>query len=464
MILEKFFRHLKGKRVVVMGLGLHGGGVATTKWLIRHGARVCVTDVRKRSVLRPSIKKIPKTPRCTYVLGEHRHEDFRHAACIVANPGVPRTSPYLNTARKHGIPIVNEATIFFLFCPCPIVGITGTKGKSTVSALVWRFLKKKYRKVILAGNIRTTAMLDVLDALTARSLVVLELSSWQLEGLSCIRKSPHVSLITNYLDDHLNQYPSRQAYFSAKDIIWKYQTPRDVVVLNKDNAPLRARGRRVVSRRYWFSLAPFTEENGSYAKKNELRFRENGSDEVVCKVGNLRIQSSHAIANVLAAIAIARIFRVPKQHIKSVLRSFRGIEGRLETVRTIRGVTYINDTAATAPVATIAALESFKHKVICIVGGVDKKLPYGPLAHALKRRAKAIILLPGTASDKLCVLLKGTKVVPVSSMRDAVLHAASIAHEGDVVLLSPGAASFNLFLHEFDRGDAFVRIVRSLPR
>ncbi|MFH1171564.1 MAG: UDP-N-acetylmuramoyl-L-alanine--D-glutamate ligase [bacterium] len=463
MFVFEQIQNLRGKHVVVMGLGLHGGGTATTAWLLRHGARVTVTDLQQRAALRESIAKLPTSRRLSFILGRHRHEDFRSADVIVANPGVPSTSPYLATAQRAGVAVINEATLFFSRCPCRIIGVTGTKGKSTVSSLIAHLLKKS-TPTSLAGNIRTTAMLGILDRLTPKMTVVLELSSWQLEGLSSIRRSPEIAVVTNLLDDHLNQYISRRAYFTSKEEIWKYQDPTMSVILNRDNPPLRTRGKGVHGRRYWFSRRYFPEENGAFVRGGKYYFRENGKVSFVASFSDSRLLGEHNVMNTLAAITAAKVCGMKARQIRESLRTFAGVPGRLEIIRSLRGVRYMNDTTATAPAASIAALATVSKPVILIAGGTDKNLPYREMAQAIRSSVQSLILLPGTATVKLQTLLRSfhRPLHLAASMREAVRIAARNARPGTTVLLSPGAASFGLFLHEFDRGEQFEKEVRRL--
>lgn len=447
-----------------MGLGLHGGGLSATNWLTMHGAHVLVTDLRSRAILAPSIRNIARKNRVQLVLGRHRLQDFRSADLVVQNPGVPATSPYIAEARSYGIPVVNEATLFFLHCPCPVIGITGTKGKSTTSALLFAMLKKKYgKRVHLAGNIRTSAMLDIVDTLTSQSLVVTELSSWQLEGLPVIRQSPHVALVTNLLDDHLDRYPSRAAYFRAKSLIWRWQNSDDLALLNADNTPSRNWKRKPKARVMWFSGKRWGAgvvcgiSNGHVVLRNGKRQR----NIIATKDSTLR--GAHATSIIVPAVLIAHLYHVSIPAIRSVLRSFQGLPGRLEPVKKVRGVEYMNDTTATTPVAAQSALASFPRKVILIAGGMNKKTPYNALAVAIRKKVKHLVLLPGTGSDELTRLLKGWKHIhPAGSMHQAVTLAHALARSGDTVVLSPAGSSFNLFLHEFDRGEQFIAAVRQL--
>lgn len=455
---------LRDRRVLVMGLGLHGGGVATTNWLLRRGAQVTVTDLRKQQILRESIKRIRDRSRVVFVLGKHRSSDFRNADLVVANPDVPASSPFLAAARKRRVPIENEASLFFLHAPCPVIGVTGSKGKSTTTTLLYLMLHADDRRTAIAGNIATSAMLDVLDRLTPQSRIVLELSSWQLEGLDTVRKSPSFAVVTNVLDDHLNRYPSRRAYAAAKARIWKWQRPDDAVVLNRDNPVTRSWRRRPASKVLWFSVRPFMGEDGAFLRKNDIVVRLHGRERIIAHRRDCNLIGDHNLQNILAALLAATAMGVPAITIRRILRRFQGLASRFEHVRTVRGVKYINDTTATAPVAAVAALNSCASPVVLIAGGVDKRLPYGAFADTIRRRTKALVLLPGSATERLKTLLRFYRkpMVEISSMNEAVRIARHFATGGDVVLLSPGAASFGLFLHEFDRGEQFVRSVRSL--
>lgn len=452
----------RGKRVVVMGLGLHGGGVAAVKWFARRGSLVVATDLRSRKTLAPSVKALAGVRHVRYVLGKHRKSDFARADFVAQNPLVPNDSPYLRTARKHGVVIVNDTSMFFEHAKGEFLGVTGTKGKTTVATLTAHVLRAQYgKRVLLAGNIPQFSLWDALDATKANSLSVLELSSWQLEGLPRVKRSPSVAVVTNLLDDHLNRYPSRAAYFEAKSSIWRYQDANGTVILNRDDTVCRTWGKQAKGRVLWYSLRPFKKADGAFLRSGILCVRERGKVIRVLPQTRLRLRGAHNVANVLAAILAARTHNVSFSVLRKAVQNFSGVSGRLEVVRVKNGVQFVNDTTATAPVAAVSALRSFSDKPIMIAGGTDKDLPYRELAHEMSKRAKRIILLPGTATEKLKKLLR-KRFIEVVSMHDAVQVAVTFAKKGDVVLLSPGAASFGLFLHEFDRGDAFIKEVRSL--
>jgi len=388
------------QRVIIMGLGLHGGGVGAADFFVKQGCDVLVTDLRSKKELKESLSRLKKV---NLVLGKHREEDFINADLIIRNPGVPRESKYLKIAEKHNIPIKTDIDIFFDLYKGKIIGITGTKGKSTVATLTYQLLKKKYKNVYLAGNIGKS----VFDIIDKKGIAVLELSSFELEYL---KKSPHIALITNLFPDHLNRYKDFKEYVEAKKSIFKYQDKDDILILNKD-----------------------------------IKFKGKGKTHYFDG------------SNISAAKTIAKIMKV--KNIDKVIKNFKGIPHRQEFIAEKRGVKYYNDTAATNPEAVIMALKRFNN-VVLIAGGEDKNLKYAKLAKEIKK-LPFIILFPGTASDKIKKHLKDFKIYNVKTMKQAVKKANSLAKKGDIVLLSPGAASFNMFSNEFDRGNQFIKAVKN---
>lgn len=432
-------KDFKNKRVTVMGLGLHGGGVGVTKFFAGQGAKILVTDLRTKKELKKSIEILKKYP-IKYVLGKHRVGDFKNTDLIIKNPAVPKNSKYLKIAKKNKIPIETDVGLFFELCPSKkIIGITGTKGKSTTATFVAKLLETKY-KVVLAGNIRTS-VLEGLPRVTKNSIVVLELSSWQLEDLKKYEKSPHIAVITNIMPDHLNRHRGMRDYIKAKKLIFRFQGPEDLLILNNDDKAVRELAKESRSKAIFFSKLQAT---------NYLKY--------------IQLAGKHNLYNISAALIIARIFKIPAISIKKVLKNFKGIEGRLELIKEIKGVKYYNDTTATTPEATIAALRAFplSQNIILIVGGTDKKLNFKKLAKEILNRVKALVLLPGTATKKIKKEIKKQKVVEVNNMEKAVTEAHRRAKKGDIVLLSPGCASFGLFQHEFDRGEQFKKVVKKL--
>ncbi|MDX9893300.1 MAG: UDP-N-acetylmuramoyl-L-alanine--D-glutamate ligase [Patescibacteria group bacterium] len=459
---KKLFQNQK---VTVMGLGLHGGGAATVAWLCRHGAKVTVTDLKTAKQLDASLAKL-KGLKVKYVLGRHRESDFKQADFIVQNPGVPRESKYLVLAQRSGIPIYNDVTLFFKFCPASIIGVTGTRGKSTTSALIYKFLETTKCRAWLAG-LPQKPMLEILDKIKKDDLVVLEISSWQLEILGNYQLSPKMAVITNIYPDHLNRYSGMAEYIKAKTNLVLWQTEADYSVLNRENEDAKKIGSKVTSQRFWFSKKYFKEENGIFVKNQMICQRLAGQERQLAKVSDIKLFGWHNLENVLAALGAVSGYGVGLKGIKSVLKNFSGLSGRLELVKIEKGIKYINDTTATTPDATMAALRLSKKKnVVLIAGGDTKNIPdykYRDLAKIIRNNCKAVVLFPGAGSQQIIKQLKKIKFKPlvfdVGTMMDAVSLAQGFAKAGDTILLSPASASFNMFINEFDRGGQFKLIV-----
>ncbi|HRY52749.1 MAG TPA: UDP-N-acetylmuramoyl-L-alanine--D-glutamate ligase [Candidatus Portnoybacteria bacterium] len=474
-------KDFKDKKITVMGIGLHGGGVGVIKFLAEQGAKIIATDLRQKEELTSSLEALAGLENIEYVLGGHRLEDFAGVDMIIKNPGVPEDSEYLAAARDKNISIESDIGIFLELCPAPIIGITGTKGKSTTASLLAHILRQHYPQVVLAGNIRSSVLAE-LPEITKDTIVVLELSSWQLADAQKHKKSPYVSVITNIKQDHLNRYGNFQDYIEDKKLIFKFQKEKDYLFLNYDEEILRDLSREAASRIYFYSTEgdklihaelPALNQKarmGAYVKSKKIYY--GAAQRLISSVKDVKIIGQHNISNVLAAISVADLYNVPAEKIKAALRSFKGLEGRLQFISKIKDVKYINDTTATAPDAAIAAIETIHEEfprkdkqknIILISGGADKKLDFDHLGKTISEHAKAVILLPGTATKKLAKEISPEiKIELADTMAQAVLLASQLAEPQDIVLLAPGCASFGLFQHEFDRGRQFNEAVLSL--
>ena len=428
-----------------MGLGLNDGGVGAARFFAKAGARVLVTDLKNRRHLAPSIQKLSAYKNISYVLGKHRIQDFQHANLVIQGPGVPSDSPYLAIAHKHRVPIDTDIGIFFRLCPAPIIGVTGSKGKSTTASLIQCMLATAYPNVLLAGNIGRSVF-DILPRLTKHVPVVLELSSWQLEGLAAHTQAPHIAVITNILYEHLNRYKSFADYARAKSFIARFQKKQDILIMPHGDRVVRNAMKGAPSRIIAYAVPKIPHHEG-----------------------NARLFGAHNAANIAAAVSVARLFRIPTAKIKKALRTFPGNPGRMEPIRLASGVRYYNDTTATMPDATIAAIKTLaparKHALLLIAGGTDKNLRFADLANVINREISVLILLPGTATKQLLRSLPPKPrptIIKARTMRVAVAQAHARARKGDIVLLSPGAASFGLFQNEFDRGAQFNNAVKKL--
>ncbi len=431
----------RGRRVLVMGLGVHGGGVGVARFLAERGAHVTVTDLNSAEQLAASLESLAELP-ITYVLGQHREEDFRSADLVVRNPAVPRHSPYLQVATAAGVPVVMEMTLFFAECPSRnIIGVTGTKGKTTTTLLLASIVQAHGWPHVVAGNLRRSA-LETLPHIERDSWVVLELSSWQLEGLIPLRRSPHVAVITNIMPDHLDRYASYAEYARSKGLILRWQRPEDYAVLNGSSRPVRPLAEETVGRVVWFDPAS-----------------ETAGWEIAHLYGD------HNRANVAAAAAAAGTLGISTGVIDRAVAAFPGVPHRLETIREFEGVRYINDTAATMPEALLAALAAMDRPTVLIAGGSDKGLDFSGVRAAVQRpeaMVTAVVLLAGTATTRVAAAC-GEKVIgQPGDLAAALTTAREVAEPGSVVLLSPGCASFGLFDSEFDRGDRFRKLVQAL--
>lgn len=461
-------------KITIMGLGQfeHGSGLAAAKFAIDEGADLIITDLKSESDLAHQVTRVKEymaevgyKGNVEWVMGEHRDELFTKTDMILRNPGVPIESPFLQKARAAGVPVESEMTLFFKRCPAKIVGITGTRGKSTTTSLISQLLQKGKAKVWWGGNIGKRSPLEFLHEVKKDDLVVLELSSWMLESLHEHKLSPHVGVILNVQEDHLNRYKNMDAYAEAKEYMTMHQSADDILITNHANSYTKAMGERTKAKVFWFDrTAPLKE--GYSLDGTMVVERLNGKETPIVDVRSVPLRGEHNYDNVMAAVACARRFDLLPDVIAKELAMFASLPGRLQFIEEINGVTFVNDTTATTPSAGVAALKALKDRpIVMIVGGTDKQLDMAELGALIPKVVKAAVWLPGTGTDRLKPALpKGTELqqVDAASMDEAVRQAFGLAKPGDIVLLSPACASFGLFKNEFDRGDKFNAAVADL--
>ncbi len=469
-------KDFQNARVTVMGLGLYkqGSGMGATKWLIRHGAQTIITDLKTEEELTGSVREVMfwfqkyhedypdrKIHKPVFILGKHQDDNFSNADFVIQNPGVPKESKYIAIAQNNNVPIETDISLFFRFCPQPIIGITGTKGKSTTTQLLGAIFLEVDPRTVVGGNIKVSP-LEYLDSILDQNEaipIILELSSWQLESLVGIEKNPHIAVLTNIFPDHLNRYGgSYTEYQKSKAIIFNYQNKDDVAIVNRTYPESKSIGDAVPSKRLWFQIEEFPEENGIFVRGDKIVFRLDGDEREVIDRSELGMGGEHNLENSLAAVGVAMISDVPLDVMQKVLKEFDGVADRQEIVREYNGVTYVNDTTATTPEATIAALKRFsKNKnVVLIAGGASKDLSYDHVADSIVEMSSHVILLEGIATPDLAKSLGGRiDSSEAKSMKEAVAKAHQIAKEGDVVLMSPASSSFGMFRNEFERGQQF---------
>ena len=419
-----------------------------------------VTDRRTAEDLAEPLAELAGLP-IRFVLGGHEERDFTPdgADLVVRNPGVPRRAPLLELARGHGIPVEMEMSLFFRACPAPVIGVTGTKGKTTVSTLVGEMLRGTYPDVVVAGNMGVSA-LDHLPRLRADVPVVIELSSWQLESLIEHGLAPHVAVLTTIAEDHLNTYDGFADYAATKRGIARHQRRGDWLVVNRDDPEAWRAGEAAEA-----TVVPFGDGDGggdgAWRVEDELVWRWREVERGWPLPSSPALAGGHGARNALAAMAAAMLVGASAEAVDSGLVGFRGVKDRMERVAEIDGVVFINDTTATAPIAAVAALDALAEtsgRIHLLAGGADKGLDPAPLAEAVARRGAAVYLFDGTATPALATALTERGVEPhgpFTSMVDVVAAAGAAASAGDVILLSPGCASFGLFRDEFDRGEEF---------
>ena len=419
-----------------MGLGLLGRGIGVIKFLAEQGAELTVTDLKTKDQLAPALKQLSKYKNINYVLGEHRLEDFNNKDLIIRAPNAPLDSIYLKEAERNGVEIDQDASLFCKLAPegVKIIGITGTRGKSTVTHLLYEILKTAKKNVYLAGNVRGTATLPLLKKVKPGDCVVMELDSWQLQSFTSF--SPHLAIFTTFMNDHQNYYKnSMERYFTDKANIFIHQTKDDVLIV------------------------------GSQVAKKVKSLMPKG--KLIIPKQSL-LAGRHREYNAVLASTAAKVLGVSDSVIKKAVKNFKGLPGRLELVSVKKGIKFYNDTTATTPDAVMAAvhaLKDYKKKLILIGGGTDKELDFKRYGQIVPKYLKELILFKGTATDKILAVLPlkwKKQAVLVDNMPDAFKCAVALAQKGDLVLLSPGAASFGIFKNEFDRGDQFVRLVKRL--
>ena len=445
----------------MMGLGLFGGGVGAVRFLLREGARVTVTDLRSAEALAESLEALSGCP-IRLKLGGHDEEDFRNSDLIVANPGVPRISPFLKVAERARVPVTTEICLLVERCPASVIGVTGTSGKTTTASLIGAMISRKDCRVLVGGNVGGS-LLDRVDDITPDTPVVLELSSFQLDRLGDIGWSPQIAVITNFAPNHLDDHGSLEAYLNAKRKILAHQKPNDHYVVNADDPIVRDWRKSSLGRGISFSLKKRL-TRGVYAIDGEIKHTIKDSTRTVCRVNALELPGRHNVANALAAVGAAVCWGVREKDISASIKRFRGVAHRLERVAELRGVTYFNDSIATTPERAQVALEAAPGAVILIAGGYDKGLRFDQFGSMVARKVSDLILIGQTADAIAKSIPKGapTRIHSAGSLEDAVATAADVALPGSTVLFSPASASFDMFRNFEERGDTYRRLILSM--
>lgn len=465
------------QKILVMGLGVLGGGTATCLWLLKHGARLSITDSRPKKDLEKSLKKLKKySAKVKFILGRHRVSDFMNNDVIVVNPGVKiRRNPYLAAARQAHKIIENEISLFFKTNKNPVIAVTGTRGKTTVSRWIGHFMNAAVPTVV-GGNTADNPVLSFLDKLKKNTVAVLELSSFQLEILPMLAAPPHIAVITNLYVDHLNRHGNMKNYALAKANIFKSQKESDFLILNYDNPwtdfflSRRPKGHIYFISRHALPLS----KNGIFEKNQNIYFQENGKRKLMLPAGKFtKTWGEHNLENLLNVVLAVRLYGLTMAQIKSRIGSLPVVKFRQEMIKQTSCLTVINDSSATSPDATVAALNRFdrpQNNLILLTGGTDKNLDFMHLARKIKSKiqSKNLIILNGSASRKLTQELHKINYSHTYSVFEdlsaCLTYASKRLKRGkhNIILFSPAAASFEKFRNEFDRGEKFNKLVKAI--
>ena len=456
MTLHQYLDTLKNKTVAVVGIG-----VSNTPWLrrlLQEGIRVTACDKRSRDALGALAEELEKAG-CRLQLGENYLQGLNQDV-IFRTPGLRPDVPELLAAKARGSEITSEMEVFFEVCPCTLLAVTGSDGKTTTTTIIAELLKAAGKTVHVGGNIGNPLLCRA-DEMHPEDYAVLELSSFQLMTMT---HSPHIAVVTNLAPNHLDMHKSMEEYVAAKENIFRYQSAGDVAVFNLDNAITREQGTRAPGHVRSFSRRE-EPADGVFLRGEEIISRHDGWEQVIMTTEDIRLPGVHNVENYMAAIAAVDGL-VPYEVIRRFARDFNGVEHRIELVRTYHGVRFYNDSIASSPSRTIAGLRSFKEKVILIAGGYDKHIPFDVLGPEVVERVKLLVLCGATAGKIRAAVEQAPgyrpgrpEIVEVMPFEKAVLYARDKAQSGDVVTLSPACAAFDQFKNFAERGKTFKAIV-----
>ena len=455
MLSRKLSLSFQNKTVTVMGLGGFGGGIGVVRFLAEQGAKIVVTDLRSAKELSSSLAQIDSSWPVTFHLEGHRDLDFQNIDLVVASPAVPKNSPYLQIAQQAGIPLTCEMNLFWERNRGRVVGITGSNGKSTTTAMIHAIFEAAKNlddqatqrgRCWLGGNIGVS-LLPVVQQIQPEDWVILELSSFQLEDLEPLHPKPEISVVTNFSPNHLDRHGTVEAYRHAKQNLLRWQTSDCFAVLNSHS-----------------EVASWPTD----AKRVLFGANDNQVESQSLKTW-LRLPGTHNVENAQAAVAIAMAAGISSEAIENGIRSFKGLPHRLEFVAELSGRRCFNDSKSTTPEATVLAVQAFDEPIVLLAGGYDKQIDLSAIAVAAVRRCRAVALL-GQTGPQLAALIEaaaceanlaGPLCRCFESLESAVAWSLQVSESGDVVLLSPGCASYDLFQNYVERGEAFAKLTKS---
>ena len=439
----------------VLVIGAARSGLAGAEFLAKTGNQVVLTDMKQCN----DIAELEKLG-VSFIWGEQPNVAQIQPDYIVISPGVPLTIPPVQYAKQHNIPVIGELELAFANCKAPFVAITGTNGKTTTTTLTGELLKRTGKNIFVGGNIGVPLVSYAAD-LSEEDVVVAEVSSFQLETIDTF--APHLALMINLTPDHLDRHGNMENYLACKANIFANQTEQDYLLLNYDDEALRSLAAQSKGKVCFFSQQHILEK-GVYLDGNQVMLKLNGASIPVCKTEEIAIKGKHNLENAMGAILLAYLSGVSVEEIRDVLMTFQGVAHRLEPVRMHNGVQYVNDSKGTNPDSTIKAIEAYGNPIVLILGGLNKGSDFAALASLVKKKVKQVVVL-GEAKDIIINALDEAEYsayTKVETFEEAVLTAAGLAEPGDVVLLSPACASWDMFKSYEERGDLFKQIVNGL--
>ena len=469
--------NLKDQKVGILGLG--DENIALVKFLVRLGAKVVIADQKTKEELGEYYHQVKDLP-VQFRLGPHYLDHLEDFETLFRTPGLPFFHPKIQAAKKSGVEISSQTKLFFELCPCPIIGVTGTKGKGTTVTLISEILKRKLEMrngkcensstshishltshIFLGGNIGNPPI-DFLEKLTPQDIVVLELSSFQLQDLD---KSPHISVILDIKVDHLDYHRDEAEYIEAKRNIVRFQLKDDFAIINADYLTSIEFATLTPAKIYWFSRRKSIDEGVWLSPQKEIILRINDKDIPIAKTSAVLLRGEHNLENISAAILASYLAGADISSIQKVVKDFKGLEHRLEFVKSFQGIHFYNDSFSTTPDTTIAAIRSFKEPIILLCGGSEKNADYKNLGEVISQSSVKTLISIGKTGAKIIAEVKNPqikKIADTKTMAKAVDLAISLAKEDDVILLSPASASFDNFKNYQDRGEIFKKKVVNL--
>jgi UDP-N-acetylmuramoylalanine--D-glutamate ligase len=449
-----------GKRVLILGAARQG--IAAARWLTRHGANVTLNDHRSYEKMAGARQELADYP-IQWILGAHPLEALDNTDIVCISGGIPLTNILVREAVRRNLQLTNDTQVFMEVVPCTTVGITGSAGKTTTTSMVGAMAQIPMGKRAFVGGNIGDPLLNYVDGMNGDDLAILEISSFQLEQMTL---SPDVAAILNITPNHLDRHGTMELYTAAKKRILDFQSSKDVAVLGRDDPGAWALRSGIKGKMLSFGFSPLPQgTDGTYLVEGILYLRQDCYEIPLMRAADIPLRGEHNVMNTLAAFAIGHASNLKPEDMTAAVKEFKGVPHRLEFIREWHGARWYNDSIATAPERTMAAIRSFSEPIILLLGGRDKNLPWNDLAALVANRVNHVILFgeaAGKIQDALIHQPGGYTMMRCDGLEQAVAAAATLSHEGDVILLSPGGTSFDQFFDFEERGEAFKKWVLAL--